>query len=405
MDPRQTQNGSWSGVHPPPSRAWVWVAAIVVLLLGNAVAYRVWRASKAEKAAAELAQKQKAEAEAAARMAEAEASASRNGSGGNSKKGAESEEPAADGALARARRVAGLAALEQGDYARAVKELTNAARLGGAGSDVPELLKIAKELEDRAAKQKREAAAAAEAPKPVVVAKAKPAPEPRRRSAAPKRRSEPAPAPEAEEEVEEEKPGLLLVTSQPAGFVVEINGRRVDLTPARAELPAGMHRVVLIRGTKEVHARFVEVEPGQVASVDVDLTEELAPPAPAPTPVAAAAPATVAGGSTADSASGRQAAQSLTAADRQAIASAGSGAPGPAPANPGARGGAGEVYVTSPAIYGEVFINGRGYGFPPLLAKEVPAGPAVVELKVGGTTRRTMKVEVLANRRLAARIR
>lgn len=346
-------------------RKWAWPAAIVVILLVNAVGYRIYRSTRP--APPEVATVQVAPPVAVDAGVQVEVKAA---------------PPQKDGAVARARRVAGLNALEQGEYGVAVKELSAALRLGGGGEDVAELLKIARELEDRAARQKRqEASAVAEAPRP------------RPKKSSPRRRPEPVAQAEPEEqeppEEEKEKPGLLLVTSQPQGLVVEINGRSADLTPARRELSAGVHRVALIRGTKEVHVRLVEVIAGEVTTVDVDLTEALAPP---PPPVAAAEP------------KDPQPAPAVAAAAPVAAAPAppkesGSGGLVAAPA------GQGELYVTSPAIYGEVFINGRGYGYPPLLAKGVPAGNAVVELKVGGVTRRTLKVEVVPNQRLAARIR
>jgi uncharacterized protein HemY len=54
--------------------------------------------------------------------------------------------------LARAHRVSALVALEEGDYDRAVRELTTAAKLGEQTDDLPELLRIAKDLQARAAK-------------------------------------------------------------------------------------------------------------------------------------------------------------------------------------------------------------------------------------------------------------
>jgi hypothetical protein len=69
------------------------------------------------------------------------------------------------------------------------------------------------------------------------------------------------------------------------------------------------------------------------------------------------------------------------------------------------RGDSGEVYVLSAEMYGEIFVNGKSYGFPPLLARDVAPGAATVELKIDGATRRTMTVQVGSHRRVTARIR
>jgi serine/threonine protein kinase len=54
----------------------------------------------------------------------------------------------------------------------------------------------------------------------------------------------------------------------------------------------------------------------------------------------------------------------------------------------------GSVCVTSPNAFGEVFIDGRGYGYPPLTARKIPAGEVRVEIRVDGAVRRSRTVTV-----------
>ncbi|RKH59007.1 PEGA domain-containing protein, partial [Corallococcus llansteffanensis] len=61
--------------------------------------------------------------------------------------------------------------------------------------------------------------------------------------------------------------------------------------------------------------------------------------------------------------------------------------------------------VTSPGLYGEVWINNRPYGFPPLSAQALPAGPARVEVRVNGEVKRRMTVEVEPGRSTRVRVR
>ncbi|MCP3100515.1 PEGA domain-containing protein, partial [Myxococcus sp. K15C18031901] len=67
--------------------------------------------------------------------------------------------------------------------------------------------------------------------------------------------------------------------------------------------------------------------------------------------------------------------------------------------------GKGELDITSPALYGEVWVNNRPYGFPPLIAQDIPAGTARVEVRVNGQVKRRMSVAVEPGRRVAVRVR
>ena len=65
----------------------------------------------------------------------------------------------------------------------------------------------------------------------------------------------------------------------------------------------------------------------------------------------------------------------------------------------------GELHVVSLSIYGEVWINGQGFGYPPVLAKNLPVGAATVEIRVNGTARRSKVVQVEAGQRGVIHIR
>ncbi|MFY2562263.1 PEGA domain-containing protein [Corallococcus terminator] len=286
--------------------------------------------------------------------------------------------------LSRARRAAGLAALEDRDYDTAVSEFTEALSLRKTpGGDLVELLRIATDLQSRERNRGRSEQAKATRESPA-------------RQSARTRASRTTPTsarvPQPKEEptvLEEPRGGLLLVTSTPPGLVVQVDGKAVDLTPARLPLRAGTYRVALAQGDRRLVEETVELEEDAVRSINRDVSEQLAPPQPvaarpaAPTPpVAVAAPA----------AGVEPRAPTPVAAAAPQVAKA-------------AATGRGELDITSPALYGEVWVNNRPYGFPPLVAQNLPAGPARVEVRVNGEVKRRMSVEVEPGRRTAVRVR
>ncbi len=324
-----------------------------------------------------------------------------------------------DQGLARARRVAGLAALEEGDYPAAAADFADALQQG-AGGDVPELLRIAKDLEDRhrarptrdvpSSAMNHEAPPAAVAPTVVAEARSKQASpasgaEARSRAAAqaksfahPKKPT-PNPRPAARSEaLEPPAPSLLLVTSTPSGILVEVDGKRMDFTPARLKVSPGAHTVVLMQGDQRLYERRVEVQEEGMIAVDADLTERLRPPTPAPVSVesAHALPLEHIATAAVDSASPGE--HAPPAPTTRAVAR-------PAPHNTSALALTGEVHVVSSSVYGEVWINGQAVGFPPLVAKGLAPGPATVEVRVNGVVRRTKVVEVQASRRAVVYLR
>lgn len=279
--------------------------------------------------------------------------------------------------VAHALRASGLAALDRGDYQRAIRDFTQVAKLSHESGDIPELLRITRELRDHA---RSAAPAAPQAPDsgaddPRRRLAHSHAPEPKRVLHKPDRPT--TVAARAPPEPEAPDLGMLVVTSTPPGAAVEVDGLRADVTPARLKLPWGWHRITLLQGKRRVFERRVRVSDTAVASLNADLTvprEEAEPPVPEPE----------------------------VATPPQVLASVVQ-----PPASSAARDyvARGEVYVLSPEIYGDVFINGVHYGLPPLLAKDVPVGRATVEIRVHGLVRRSLVVQVSASMRQVARVR
>jgi len=340
----------------PPQRTWLWVALILfVALAANGVAYAFLHGSR---------------------------SAAPPPGPAATAPGAATEEE--NEGLARARRAAGIAALEHRDYDKAVTELTEALRLRKDKGDLAELLNIANELRTRDKEKEKDKG------RPPAVAATPPAPPPEP-APAPSRSSSksskpvrvatrtPAPPPEPAPAPEPPRNGLFLVTSTPPDLVVTVDGKTVDLTPVRVPVKPGPHRVTLVQGERRVLDETVEVGEDAVKPITWEAKPEppavVAAAAPAPTPPAPAAkPPPV-----------------ETAAAK----------PTPAPA----EGGKGDLEVSSPALYGEIWINDHPYGFPPVTAKGLPAGKARVEVRVQGAVKRKMTVDVAPGASTPVRVR
>ncbi|WP_338863512.1 PEGA domain-containing protein [Myxococcus stipitatus] len=283
--------------------------------------------------------------------------------------------------LSRARRAAGLAALEDRDYDTAVSEFTEALSLRKTpGGDLVELLRIATDLQSR----ERNRTARAEPARPTREPAQRTPPRTRASRVAAARVQAPKEEPSALPE--ETRGGLLLVTSTPPGLVVQVDGKAVDMTPARLPLRAGTYRVALVQGDRKLVEESVELDEDGVRSINRDVSDLLSPQpaaasrAAAPTPVAAppSAPPVI------------------------------PPEPSSAPAQVAAKvavTGRGDLDISSPSLYGEVWVNNRPYGFPPLVAQNLPAGPARVEVRVNGEVKRRLSVEVEPGRRIAVRVR
>lgn len=338
---------------------------------------------------------------------------------------AEAAQPKQDNdTVGRALRIAGLAALESGDYTEAVAKFTEAARLSNSSGDLPSLLRIARELQDRTESRKTAAAATAAAGTPGAETPAAEAAEPEddkdkdkaeahasssrssssssrrtvRRSTPsrpePKRTSavepEPSPTPSAPAEPE---PGILLVTSTPAGLIVELDGKRLDGTPLRVPVPAGSHTVALFQGSEKLFEERVNVNEGSVATVNADVSAKLAPPPPPKTETVAASRSM-----DTNPGAGRPTTPAPTPTPPPA-------APKPAEKPAEAPSAVGELHIISPNAYGEVWINGKSVGFPPIVAKNLPVGTVTVEIRVDGAVRRSMTAKVDEGKRNTVRFR
>ena len=290
--------------------------------------------------------------------------------------------------LARALRASGLAALEDRDYDKAVKEFTEALNLRREDNgDLVRLLDIATGLRSR--EQSRTATVST----PREPSTSRTPPRTRAAKLAAARAREPQEKPDGAPEAAHG--GLLLVTSTPPGLVVMVDGKAVDLTPARVPVSAGSHRVVLAQGERHLFEETVQVEEDGVRSLNRDLTVALTPAAPlatAPAPAAESRGVSAAGGSPA----ARPPAPSQVATPPE---------PSVAKAAVAQVAQRGDLEVTSPGLYGEVWINNRPYGFPPLSAQALPAGPARVEVRVNGEVKRRMTVDVEPGRSTRVRVR
>ncbi len=238
-------------------------------------------------------------------------------------------EPTPD--VSRALRAAGLAALESGRYEEAVKRFTEAAKSSKASADLPQLMKIAMELRDRAGttpkpeattavatttttpdkgKDKDDGKAAAAddddddkgkveetKPAPVVSTSKISASERKRleREAAQRERdrererqqrrvaqqssqraaSKPEPT-ETEQPAPTPQPGTIIVSSTPSGLTVQLDGKTLDQTPLRVTAEPGAHEIQLLHNNTVVFNRRLNVVPSSVQSLDPDVSAQVA---------------------------------------------------------------------------------------------------------------------------------
>lgn len=284
----------------------------------------------------------------------------------------------------------GYQALLEGNYDKALIQLTEARAHLADKSSVDDLLRVTEQL--------RAKAQAAQGPPPAAApATAAPPAEARREPDAPTERSEarprpvrrvaavrsnerePRPEPTRAEPpratseaaaVPTESTGLLLVTSTPRGLLVHVDGVPSDLTPMRAAVAAGPHRVSLHDGDRKLFETRVEVTGNRPTTIIKDLSQELAAPPPVPPAAAGTTPPPL----------------------PEAAATERTPKPPEPPAVPATtRGG---LAITSPGLYAEVWVNGRPYGFPPATVEDLPGGPAQVELRINGVVKRARAVTV-----------
>jgi hypothetical protein len=294
-------------------------------------------------------------------------------------------------ARALARRSAGLAALDSGEYEKALIDFTEARALMGDKANVSELLRVTEDL-----RSKRDRAAAPP-PRPTHVAAAPspPAPRPPMRPAVGRRLAvretpipiiEPAPAPPPPP-----SSGLLIVSTTPRGLLVHVDDAAVDLSPMRTKVKPGSHRVALFDGDRKVYEATVDVKEGGTATLVKDLPVETAsetsPPREGPPPPPAPAPPVT----RADTPRAVAMRTPVPLAPRSRPASV---VPPPVPSTVDT----GTLQITSPGLYGVVWVNGRPRGYPPLEVGELASGPAKIEVRVNGIEKRTATVVVAPGR-------
>jgi hypothetical protein len=292
------------------------------------------------------------------------------------------------------RRAAGLAALEAGDYDKALIQFTEARALLGDKAHVAELLRVTQDLRSRPPSAARSRGPAIPVPPPA------PSPPYRasargsgaRRIVAVKDDPSPGPAGSPGEAPASAGPsGLLIVTTTPRGLLVQVDDSPVDLTPMRTRVRPGTHRIALLDGDRKVYETTVDVREGATATLLKDLAgpepAAEAPRAPvpssssstpAPTPVSVQRP---------------EAPRVAVPPPVEVAVSRPAGlvaSPPPAPA----ASGSGALSITSPGLYGVVWINGRARGYPPLEVRNVPVGPVKVEVRVNGVEKRASTVVV-----------
>ncbi len=281
-----------------------------------------------------------------------------------------------------ARRTAGLAALDAGDYERALIDFTEAKALLGDKANVEELLRVTEDLRSRPRGAQRAHQSASSGSS--VASRSTGRGSSGRRVAVKEE-----PAVEVPQVHTGSQSGLVIVTTTPRGLLVQVDDTAVDLTPMRTKVKPGPHRLALLDGNRKVYETTIDVKEGGTTTVLKDLpmplegvgeTPSTAPPPAPPPPVA----------SVAKEESPRPIAP---------VAVAPMTPPPPAPRSAESPAGLamadkGTLQISSPGLYGVVWINGRPRGYPPLEVRDLPAGPAKVEVRVNGIQKRSSTVVV-----------
>ncbi len=164
--------------------------------------------------------------------------------------------------LAVEQREQGVRALRSGEYVKAIASFEAALNLDQSVADAAILLDVARRLRNAEARSGAEGADSAGTKSKAAVRRLVRRADDRRR------------------EAEKEKPALLLVSTVPDRILIEIDGRPVELSPARLELDPGRHRVRLRRGKRVLYEDTLNLKAGVTTPVDRDFSEELASPPP-----------------------------------------------------------------------------------------------------------------------------
>lgn len=258
---------------------------------------------------------------------------------------------------AREHRLAGLDAMDRGDYPAAVHSLTDAVR---AGDDSPELLRllgIAQDLRRERSNTPAPEAQRDEIRELVTSVRARPEPAAARRTTTVGYREEPRRVEPRRDEPRDEPRRDESIRIDLSGSMASPEGSRDD---APSDEPSG-----------------------SLAVVPPPMMVEVAP---------AAAPAATS-----------TAATTATVAPITAMVAPTSAPIAPTrterPSRPTPPARFGEIEVQSPNVFGDVWVNGRNYGPAPRVVREIPVGSTRVEIRVGNTVRRTRTVSVAEGQR------
>ncbi|MES1205574.1 MAG: PEGA domain-containing protein, partial [Pseudomonadota bacterium] len=203
----------------------------------------------------------------------------------------------------------------------------------------------------------------------------------------------PAPAPAG---------GLLIVSTTPRSLLVQVDETPIDLTPMRTKVKAGTHRIALLDGDRRVYETTVDVKEGGTATLLKDLSRELQAEAPAESPRT-----TPPSSPTPSVAAREESPRQVVAAPRPSDAAPNAivAAPAERKASAPAAASSGALQITSPGLYGVVWINGRPRGYPPLEVRDLPIGPAKIEVRVNGVEKRSSTVVVAPGLTTAVKLR
>jgi hypothetical protein len=182
---------------------------------------------------------------------------------------------------------------------------------------------------------------------------------------------------------------LLIVTTTPRGLLVQVDDSPVDLTPMRTRVRPGTHRIALLDGDRKVYETTVDVREGATAT----LLKDLAGPEPAAEAPRAPVPSSSTPAPTPVSVQRPEAPRVAVPPPVEVAVSRPAGLVA-SPPPPPAVSGSGALSITSPGLYGVVWINGRARGYPPLEVRNVPVGPVKVEVRVNGVEKRASTVVV-----------
>jgi hypothetical protein len=292
---------------------------------------------------------------------------------------------------ASAHRAAGLAALDAGDYDKALIQFTEARALLGDRAHVSELLRVTQDLRSRPPSQVRPRTIAASS-----TATASPGSSFRgaARALGGRRvvpvKEEPVATSSAgpgEAPSMASPSGLLIVTTTPRGLLVQIDDSAVDLTPMRTRVKPGSHRVILMDGDRKVYETTVDVREGATTPLFKDLGAP-EPPVEAPRAVVTVPAASPPTGREETAPPTSPAAQEVAISRPAGLVAAKPAQLAPPPPETGV------LSISSPGLYGVVWINGRARGYPPLEVRNVPTGQVKVEVRVNGVQKRASTVVV-----------